>query len=59
MSKLSVDVTETEVLKAVAEYLNKKYNVEFVTGSLRPCYDNGIGCADITGYNFTGSTKQD
>jgi hypothetical protein len=59
MSKLSVDVTEMEVLKAVAEYLGKKYNVEFTSGSLRPCYDKGIGCNEITGYHFTSSTKQD
>ena len=59
MSKLSVDVTEMEVLKAVAEYLNKKYNVEFVSGSLRPCYDSGFGNGKLTGYNFSGSTKQD
>lgn len=57
MNQISVDLTNQEVLQLVADYIGKKYNTQFVTGSLRPCYDKGIGCAEITGYNFTGKTK--
>lgn len=61
MHQISVDLTEREVLLLIAEYVGKKYNTKFVTGSLRPCYDTsgfvGYSSNAITGYNFTGKTK--
>lgn len=62
MSKISFDLTQQEVLNAVAEYLSKKYNMEFESGSIRPCYDTsgftGYSSNKITGYNFSGNTKE-
>lgn len=57
MNQISVDLTNQEVLQLIADYLGKKYNTQFVTGSLRPCYDSGFGNGNITGYNFTGKTN--
>lgn len=57
MESLSVDLPKDMVLKIIAEYLEKKYHVHFATVAFRPCYDNGIGCSEITGYTFIGKTQ--